>query len=248
MGSKTASIKFYTNHRCPWAHRAYIALQELGVDYEEIIIDLDTPRTPEYLAINPRGQVPTLIFNGETIRESAIVAEFLAAAFPGKSSSLLPAGPTPEAAALARARIAFFVDAWFTRVNGFYHKALFAKTDDEAAAFCDELAAAVKKEIEPLLLLNGGGAGAGEGGPFFGGSARLTLAEALTAPFVLRLKTFAKHGLLPASLGRALEEETPAFHRWSEAVIREKSVNGNFDEEVNVARFKERIAKARANV
>lgn len=46
-------ITLYTNHRCPWAHRAHIALKELGLDYEEVIIDLDTPREPWYLEINP---------------------------------------------------------------------------------------------------------------------------------------------------------------------------------------------------
>ena len=46
-------ITLYTNHRCPWAHRAHIALKELGLDYEEVIIDLTKPREPWYLDINP---------------------------------------------------------------------------------------------------------------------------------------------------------------------------------------------------
>lgn len=46
-------IILYTNHICPWAHRAHIALKELGLQYEEVIIDLDTPREPWYLEVNP---------------------------------------------------------------------------------------------------------------------------------------------------------------------------------------------------
>jgi glutathione S-transferase len=46
-------IILYTNHRCPWAHRAHIALKELGLQYEEVIIDLDVPREPWYLEVNP---------------------------------------------------------------------------------------------------------------------------------------------------------------------------------------------------
>jgi glutathione S-transferase len=46
-------IILYTNHLCPWAHRAHIALKELGLEYEEVIIDLDTPREPWYLEVNP---------------------------------------------------------------------------------------------------------------------------------------------------------------------------------------------------
>lgn len=45
-------IILYTNRGCPWAHRAHIALKESGLDYEEVTIDLDTPREPWYLEVN----------------------------------------------------------------------------------------------------------------------------------------------------------------------------------------------------
>ncbi|KAJ4386123.1 hypothetical protein N0V93_009015 [Gnomoniopsis smithogilvyi] len=233
MGSKSASIKLYTNHGCPWAHRAHITLAELGIPYEEEIIDLSKPRTPEYLQVNPRGLVPSLSYNGEIITESAVVAQFLADTYP---SHLVPASSDSNGP-LTRARIAFFVDAWFSKVNGFYMKTLLAKSDEEATANADDLVKGIVKEIEPLLQ------GAG---PFFGGSQKLTLAEVLTAPFVLRLKTFAKHGLLPTSLTKSLEETTPNFHKWSEAVVKEKSVTGIFNEDTIVARTKERIGKSKA--
>ena len=46
-------IILYTNHGCPYAHRAHITIKELGLPYEEVIIDLTKPREPEYLKINP---------------------------------------------------------------------------------------------------------------------------------------------------------------------------------------------------
>ena len=46
-------ITLYTNHRCPWAHRAHIVIKELGLQYDEVIIDLDKPREPWYLEVNP---------------------------------------------------------------------------------------------------------------------------------------------------------------------------------------------------
>lgn len=46
-------IILYTNRICPWAHRAHIALKESGLDFEEVTIDLNTPREPWYLEINP---------------------------------------------------------------------------------------------------------------------------------------------------------------------------------------------------
>lgn len=118
-------------------------------------------------------------------------------------------------------------------------KALTAKTDDERDALLEELVKSVSKEIEPLLS---------NAGPFFGGSEKITLAEVLTGPFVLRLKVFAKHGLLPQSLAKSLEETTPNFHKWSEAVVASPSVTGIFNEEAVVARSKERFAKMKASV
>jgi glutathione S-transferase len=46
-------IILYTSHICPWAHRAHIALKELGLPFEEVLIDLSVPREPWYLEINP---------------------------------------------------------------------------------------------------------------------------------------------------------------------------------------------------
>lgn len=93
-----------------------------------------------------------------------MVAQFLADTYP---SHLLPASTDPEGP-LKRARINFFVDAWFSKVNVFYMKTLTAKTDEDVAVSADDLVKGVVKEIEPLLK---------DAGPFFGGSDKLTLAE-----------------------------------------------------------------------
>lgn len=86
-------ITLYTNHGCPYAHRAHITLSELDLPYEEVLIDLSTPRPQWYLDINPRGLVPSIkysvegLYDEEIITESAIVAQFLMDEFP---SHLLP--------------------------------------------------------------------------------------------------------------------------------------------------------------
>jgi len=51
--TSTPKITLYTNHGCPYAHRAHIALNELKLPYEEVIIDLDKPREPWFLEVNP---------------------------------------------------------------------------------------------------------------------------------------------------------------------------------------------------
>jgi glutathione S-transferase len=146
------------------AHRAHIALEELKIPFEEVIIDLATPRTAEYLEINPRGLVPTLSYNGEIIIESAIVVQFLTDTYP---SHLAPASNEPGGA-LRRARIAEFVDAYVSKVQGPVFGLYNAKTDAELAPLVEKVVTGVLEEVEPRLA---------DANPFFGGSDKLTLAE-----------------------------------------------------------------------
>jgi Glutathione S-transferase len=112
-----------------------------------------------------RGLVPSLSYNGNIITESGIVAQFLADAHP---SHLLPQS-TPVENALYRARIAFFVDTFISKVVPHMWAAIRSATAEEKDAEAQALVDAAVKEIEPLLV---------DGkGPFFGGSDRLTLAE-----------------------------------------------------------------------
>lgn len=188
-------ITLYTSRLCPWAHRAHIALKESGLDYEEVSIDLNVPREPWYLEINPvsdikptkhctlerlankplpslqRGLVPSLSYNGNIITESGIVAQFIADAHP---SHLLP--PTTSAEnALYRARVSFFVDAFFSKVVPHFFASLRSASGAERDAAAEQMVAAIVKEIEPLLASSEGK------GPFFGGSDKLTMAEVCLA-------------------------------------------------------------------
>lgn len=205
-------IVLYTNHACPWAHRAHIALSELGLPFEEHIIDLGVPRTQEYLAINPRGLVPTLIYNGETIPESGIVAQFLADQHP---SHLVKTSSEPGGA-LQRARINFFVDAFVNKVTPSLGASIRAKDDAEKTEAADKLVAGLVKEVEPLLK---------DAAPFFGGSSKLTLAEVLTGSFVLRVVDYPEQGLLSSGLHAELASKAPNTLKWLKAVAAEKSVN-----------------------
>ncbi|KAL1895892.1 hypothetical protein Sste5346_004989 [Sporothrix stenoceras] len=232
-------ITLYTNHRCPWAHRAHIALAELGVPFEEVIIDLDRPRDPWYLEVNPRGLVPSLKYGDEIVTESAIVSQFLADLFPEKAS-LVPAS-NAAGGPLARARIAFFVDTYFSKVHSHVNKLGQAKTEADQAAVGEAIVAAAVKELEPLLA---GSTSADK--PFFGGSEKLTLAEVLTGSFVLRLVRLTKSGVYPAGVPAAAASQAPAFWAWAQAVAAHPSVTGIFNEEAVTASTKKRLATQRA--
>ncbi len=70
--SKMASKpKLYNGLFCPFAQRAWIALLEKGVDFECVEVN-PYKKTPEWLAISPKGFVPTIVHNGKSVYESAI--------------------------------------------------------------------------------------------------------------------------------------------------------------------------------
>lgn len=77
----------------------HLALLEAGAPHELRLVDLDrqAQRDPEYLRLNPRGVVPTLIVDGRPLAESAALLIVLAERHP--DSPLAPPPGTPERAA-----------------------------------------------------------------------------------------------------------------------------------------------------
>lgn len=74
----------------------HAALAEAGADYELVRITRDEQgrATPEYLALNPSGRVPTLEIGGLVLTESAAIVIHVADAFP--EARLLPEMGTDE--------------------------------------------------------------------------------------------------------------------------------------------------------
>lgn len=70
----------------------HIALHEVGALFEARPISLAKKenRTPEYLALNPEGKVPTLLIDGRSLTEVAGILFYLATRFP--EAKLLPQG------------------------------------------------------------------------------------------------------------------------------------------------------------
>lgn len=193
-----------------------------------------------YLEINPRGLVPSIkysipgIYEDEIITESAIVAQFLADARP---SHLLPSSLHDPFSPLKRARIAFFTDAWNTKVQTNLYPILTASTNEEKEAKVRDTLKAIEKEIEPLLK---------DASPFFGGSDKYTLAEAIVAPFLLRFYALSNGELLPKSLKEGIQK-LPNMGKWAEHVLKQESLLYIWDEKKVVDRTGTRIAKMKAD-
>ena len=73
-------MKLYTNLFSPNARKVHAVAKELGVDLEFQTLDLRAgeQRTPEYLALNPNGKVPTLVDGDTVVWESNAIMCYLA--------------------------------------------------------------------------------------------------------------------------------------------------------------------------
>jgi glutathione S-transferase len=58
-------------------------LEEVGQPYRAEILEFPGMRSPEYLAINPMGKVPTLRHGDTIVTEAAAICAYLADVFPG---------------------------------------------------------------------------------------------------------------------------------------------------------------------
>jgi glutathione S-transferase len=70
----------------------HIALHEVGVAFEgkPMSFKKNDMRSPDYLALNPEGKVPTLVTDGRPLTEVAAILYYLAKRFP--DAELLPRG------------------------------------------------------------------------------------------------------------------------------------------------------------
>ncbi|MFV0549125.1 MAG: glutathione transferase GstA [Limnobaculum xujianqingii] len=76
----------------------HIILNESGLNYSVEKVDLATKKTEhgaDFLAVNPKGQVPTLELNdGSILTEGVAIVQYIAHKVPGKH--LMPGAGTPE--------------------------------------------------------------------------------------------------------------------------------------------------------
>jgi glutathione S-transferase len=74
------------------ATRIHWALEELGVPYEKVRLDLAAgdQRKPEYLALNPNGKIPLIVADGQPIYESLAILVYLGETY-GVDKGLFPA-------------------------------------------------------------------------------------------------------------------------------------------------------------
>ncbi|MFV8756306.1 glutathione S-transferase family protein [Nannocystaceae bacterium ST9] len=89
------TITFYHNPMSR-GRIAHWMLEEVGASYETKILDWEKRehKSPEYLAINPMGKIPTIVHRGVVVTEVAAILAYLADAFP--AAGLAPAHDDPQ--------------------------------------------------------------------------------------------------------------------------------------------------------
>src|SRR6266404_8860722 len=97
---------YYAPGTCALA--THIALEEAGAPYEAVPVDFGSQaqRSPEYLAINPKGRVPALVTENGTLTETPGLLLFVAQRFPNAELA-----PLSDPFALARCRSSTAISA-----------------------------------------------------------------------------------------------------------------------------------------
>jgi len=103
-------------------------------------------KTPEYLAMNPNGQVPVLVVDGKPINQIVAILEFLDRSFP--KAGLLPAEPGARAQAMSQlAWMNNTVHPTFTRI---FRSAEFAESESAQAEVKKMAQAKYRQHLERI--------------------------------------------------------------------------------------------------
>jgi glutathione S-transferase len=109
-------ILYYAPNACSLV--PYVTLTEAGAQFEVRPLDMGKRQhfTLDYLKINPKHKVPTLIIDGEVLTENVAIQTWIAHQFP--AAKLLPADPMQELQAISLlAWCASGIHPFLSRIN-----------------------------------------------------------------------------------------------------------------------------------
>ena len=196
----TAVLKLVSHKLCPYVQRAVIALNEKGVPFERI--DIDLANKPDwFLKISPLGKVPVLTVatgTGEVaLFESNVICEYIEETQPGPK--LHPADP------LTRAQHR----AWMEFGSAILSDLWGLETTTDVATF--------EAKRQALIVKFGRVEAALKEGPFFAGES-FGLVDAVFAPIFRYFEVFDRFGDLGVFAGM------PKVRAWRQALAQRPSV------------------------
>src|SRR5512144_1559318 len=124
------NLVLYYGSGSPYAWRAQLALEHKALPYELKVLSFSAgdTRKPEFLALNPRHQVPVLVDGEFVLYESNAIVEYLDEAYPATGAPLFPGDSRTRA--LVR-RLVLEVDNYFSEaVDPLIDQAFFVKPEE----------------------------------------------------------------------------------------------------------------------
>eukprot|EP00128_Syssomonas_multiformis_P015466 Colp12_sorted_trinity150504_noHs@10922 len=174
-----AGLIYFGNRTCPFAHRAWWTVEEKGVKFDYIHIELGDNKPAWYQAeVNPYGTVPCIYHDGKAVFESLIVAEYIEESFKGQGSDVLPADPK------LRADVRLVIAKFGDKVTGKLYGLLSNKDPSKHDELANQLIAGLK-EVDALYEKQ-------SNGPFFLGE-NISLADIALLPFFDRFNATLSH-------------------------------------------------------
>lgn len=192
------ALDFYYGSGSPYAWKVWLVLEHKGIPYNFKLLSFDKEetRSPGFLAVNPRGKVPTIVDSGFALWESGPVAEYLEERYPQK--------PLMPADAKARATVRRIA----TEGQDYLAKAIGALTEmtlfNKEAPAKAELDKAKQAVMEELARVDAEFAGPGVAGP-------LSLADFTLFPWVRML---ARIEYRKPGMGITTDQLPPKLRGW----------------------------------
>ena len=189
---------------CPFAQRAWIALLEKGVAFDYVEQDPYT-KTPEWLAIHPRGLVPVIVHNGKSVYDSPVCIEYVDETWK-TDRNLLPSDTYERA----------FARIWSNFIGSdlasTFYRILLREDKLERETAKKTISNGIKLLFAELDETSG---------PFFGGQS-LNLVDIMLFPFAYRFQVILPHfrGYIPPKEGEEMEK----YYRWYAAIKERDSV------------------------
>lgn len=141
-------MKLYSGPLSLFSRKVEIALREKDLTFERVMVPFSqtggySPKDPDVLAINPKGQVPVLVDGDLALYDSTVILEYLEDAYP--DPALYPKAPVER----ARCRL---LDVFADEVMLVPLRALMFRTEPRSGdAESRDAKEAKAKEAEPVL-------------------------------------------------------------------------------------------------
>ncbi|KAK7741935.1 hypothetical protein SLS62_010870 [Diatrype stigma] len=236
-------LKLYGGWFCPFVQRAWIVLHEKRIPHQYVEVN-PYRKAPEFLALNPRGLVPTLAVpvsdggKGEKrpLYESAVICEFLEEAYDGVS--LLPED------AYERAWCRLWIDHISNKIVPAFYRFI-QHTPDKGYSIeqaRDNLHTHIKTFVKEMADSTPS-PDLEKGGPWFLGP-RFSLVDIMLAPWAKRLfliDHYKPGGVGIPDQGQGGEDEGlwTRWRTWFDAIADRQSVKDTWsDDEMYVAAYK----------